>query len=455
MVDVFHRSLEYNVELYVADRQRNPFNLERAYRHVVIPDLNVEDIVRFAVTNRSGIDLGVVGPENPIVAGVRDLVERQTGIPMICPTRDYALEGSKVQQRRLFEALVPEANPRFRVFDPREYSDLGKTRRDVYEWLDELGNEAVVKPDRPAVGKGVGVWGDHFSSREDLFSHFLANLKHGSVVIEERIQGEESSFQTMCDGKHLVPLPDTRDYKRAFDGDRGPNTGGMGSYKSKGDVLPFLNESDREMEVRIADKLFRKWGLEDKTALRGFPFYLAFMHSKDGPKILENNSRPGDPEAQNLLPLLKDDLVDMCFKMLEGSLTRIDVERRASVVVYKAPHTYAGFNKSYPSMVRRNEIGEPIDLNRARDLQAVYGDDLRIYPASVELRGNEIHPLGSRAVCFVGIGDDIELARETSMRACEAVHGGALWHRTDIASREHIEASTLHMARLKSPVSIS
>jgi phosphoribosylamine--glycine ligase len=110
-----------------------------------------------------------------------------------------------------------------------------------------------------------------------------------------------------CDGKHFIPLPDTRDYKRAFDDDKGPNTGGMGSYKDVTDYLPFLTAFEREQELALADRVFRGWRnkIKDDTALRGVPLYLAFMHTGKGIKILEINSRPGDPEIMNLLPIIK------------------------------------------------------------------------------------------------------------------------------------------------------
>ena len=238
MVDALTRSRNYEVEIYVADKQRNPFNLKKAVKHVVVSDLNVEEICKFAEENKDRIDFGLVGPEKPIINGLRNLVEERTGIPMICPTKEYAIEASKVQQRLLFQEIVPEVNPRFKIFNPKDYRTTGEVKKAVYSWLDELENMAVVKPDKPAAGKGVGVWGDHFQTREQLFEHFLTNFQYGAVIIEEKIEGEESSFQAFCDGKHLVPLPETRDYKRAFDNDKGPNTGGMGSYKDVGDVLP-------------------------------------------------------------------------------------------------------------------------------------------------------------------------------------------------------------------------
>jgi phosphoribosylamine--glycine ligase len=449
MIDAFTQSTNYDVEIYVADKQRNPFNVKKAVKHVVISDLNVEEICKFAEANKDKIDFGIVGPEKPIINGVRNLVEKRTGIPIICPTKEYAIEASKVQQRLLFQKIVPEANPRFKIFDSKDYKSQEEVKKVVYSWLDELENKAVVKPDKPAAGKGVGVWGDHFTTREQLFEHFLANFQHGSVIIEEKIEGEESSFQAFCDGKHLVPLPETRDYKRAFDGDGGPNTGGMGSYKNVGHMLPFMTSADRTKETEIVRKIFEKWKTADNQALRGIPFYVAFIHTDEGPKILENNSRPGDPEIQNILPVLKDDFVDVCFKILEGNLTHAELEKAATVVTYKVPPNYGGYMSAFPNLVNKIEIGKPVDLTNAYELSRKYGERIRVYPASMELRDSETYALKSRAVCVVGIGDGVERARGASLEGINAIKGGALWHRTDIASKQHIEKSIRHMEELR------
>jgi len=449
MVDAFTRSLNYDVRIYVADKQRNPFNVKKAVKHVVIPDLNIEEICKFAEANKDRIDFGIVGPEKPIINGVRDLVEKRTNIPMICPTKEYAIEVSKVAQRLLFQEIVPEANPGFKIFNPKDYKSLEESKKNVYNWLDELENKAVVKPDKPAAGKGVGVWGDHFTTREQLFEHFLANFQHGPVIIEEKIEGEESSFQAFCDGKHLAPLPETRDYKRAFNDDKGPNTGGMGSYKDVGGVLPFMIRADRTKEIEIVSKIFEKWKAADNQALRGIPFYMAFIHTGKEPKILENNSRPGDPEIQNILPILKDDFVDVCFKILEGNLTRIELEKVATVVTYKVPSNYGGYINVYPNLVNKGEIGKPVDLTKAYESTRKYGGRIRVYPASMELRDSETYALKSRAVCVVGIGENIETARQVSLEGINAIKGGALWHRTDLASKQHIEKSIRHMEELR------
>jgi phosphoribosylamine--glycine ligase len=449
MVDAFARSQEYKVELYVADKQRNPFNLKQASKHVVIPDLNIQEICKFAKANKDHIDFGIVGPEKPIIEGIRDLIEVQTDISMICPTKQYAIEESKVQQRLLFQKVVPDVNPRFKIFNPTDYKSTAEVKKAVYNWLDTLENMAVVKPDKPATGKGVGVWGDHFTSRKQLFEHFLSNYQHGSVIIEEKIEGEESSFQAFCDGKHLIPLPDTRDYKRAFDNDKGPNTGGMGSYKSVGDVLPFLKSDDRMKEIEIVNKVFNKWKQTDNTGLRGIPLYVAFMHTGKQTKILENNSRPGDPEIMNILPILKDDLVDICFKILESNLTRIELEKVATVVTYKVPPTYAEYAETFPNLVQKDEIGKPVDLSKAYELNKEHGDKIRVYPGAMELRDRKTYALKSRTVAVVGVSTDIEAAREISLEGMKAVKGGALWHRTDIASEQHIESSKTHMKALR------
>lgn len=449
MVDAFAHSQKYRTEIYVADKQLNPFNLKKAVKHVVIPDLNVDVICKFAEANKNRIRFGIVGPEKPIIEGVRDVVEKRTGIPMICPTKEYAIEESKVQQRLLFEKIVPEANPRFKIFDPKRYKSRVSVKKAVYSWLDELEDRAVVKPDKPTAGKGVGVWGDHFTTREQLFEHFLSNYEYGTVIVEEKVEGEESSFQAFCDGKHLLPLPDTRDYKRAFDDDKGPNTGGMGSYKDTGDILPFLNSTDRERELEIVDRIFENWKRRGSSALRGIPLYLAFMHTKDGVRILENNSRPGDPEIINILPILKDDFVDVCFRMLEGNLTKLDVRKAATVVTYKVPPNYGGYADMFPALVNRKENGGPVDLTGAYKLHKKYGQDIRVYPGSMEQRDGATYALKSRAVCVVGVGNSIEEARSISLEGIEAIRGGGLWNRTDIASEQHVRKSTLHMKELR------
>lgn len=451
MIDALNRSTNYKVRMYIADKQRNPFNLQKAIEHTVIPDLNIDEICKFAKKHKEEIDVGIVGPEKPIIDGIRDLVEKETNIPVICPTKEYAIEKSKVAQRQLFQKVAPEINPKFKVFYPQKFHSEDAVKRELFSWLDELDNQVVVKPDTPAAGKGVGVWGDHFNTREELLDHFLANFEQGAVIVEEKLDGEESSFQAFCDGKHLVPLPETRDYKRAFDEDKGPNTGGMGSYKDVSDVLPFMTTKDREAEVQIANRIFQEMkGITARNAaLLGVPFYMAFIHTKDGPKILENNSRPGDPEIINILPLLKDDFVDVCLSMIEGNLTHIELEKKASVVTYKVPPTYGGYMYISKGKIDQSEIDTSVDWKEAQKLTVKYGDNIRVYPASMELKNDQIFALRSRTICVVGVDEEIQAAREISLEGTNAIKGGGLWNRSDIASKEHIDKSMQHMHRLR------
>jgi len=444
MIDALCRSEAYDVRLYVADKQRNPFNVEHADRHVVIPDLDVEKICDFVAANKDAIDFGICGPEKPIIAGVRDLVERKTGVPMICPTKRYAIEESKVAQRYLIEECSPEANPRFNVFHCTDYKSVTDVKKAVWSFLDEIGNEVAVKPDKPTAGKGVGVWGDHFTSREQLFEHFRSIFESGSdVLVEEKLEGEESSFQAFCDGKRLAALPDTRDYKRAFDADMGPNTGGMGSYMDKEDWLPFVTKRDREEEERLVQRLFEKMrGNGENEGLRGIPFYVAFMHTREGAKILEINSRPGDPEILNIMPVLKNDFVDVCFRMIEGTLSRVECVKKATVVTYAVPMDYGDYRRTYSG-------SKKVDLSGAYAIQKKYDDNLRVYPGSMELREDgDTYALGSRTVCTVGIGEDIAEAREISLGGIRSIDG-ALWNRGDIGASHYIERSVRKMKELR------
>jgi phosphoribosylamine--glycine ligase len=217
----------------------------------------------------------------------------------------------------------------------------------------------------------------------------------------------------------------------------------MGSYKDVGDWLPFMTRQDYEEEDQVVKKLFEHLrGKTRNTGLLGIPFYVAMMHTADGVKVLEINSRPGDPEILNLLPILKNDLVDICYSILDGNLTRVEFEPEATVVTYKVPPTYGGKEKEY--------LGDRhVDLSGVDTLSGKFKRHMKVYPGSLELRGNEAYALNSRAICTVGIGDSIEEARKISLEGLDAIKGGNLWNRTDIASLEHINGSIKHMRSLR------
>lgn len=450
MVDAFTRS-EYDVELYIADKLANPYNIERAKEHVVISDLSVQKICEFAKKHAEKINFAIADSEAPIIAGFRDVIEKETGIPVVCPTKEMALEESKVNQRRILEKCCPTANPRYKVYNKRDYSSEEELKKDLKKWLKELNNQVAVKPDRPGYGKGVGVWGDHFNSFEELYHHFTSIYEKDSVIVEEKIEGEETSLQCFCDGRKLVMLPNVRDYKRAFDGDLGPNTGGMGSYKDVIEYLPFMTQRDRDEEEEIANKLFSYLKKEGRGhELRGLALYLAFMHGRDGAKMLEINSRGGDPEFINIITTMRDDFVDVCFDMIDGTLKKVQIENKASVVTYKVPPSYGGFDKKYPDNENIKEAATPVDLTKAYRLEKEYKNKLKIYPGSLQIKEDgKYYTAGSRTIASVGIADTIEEARGISLQGIAAIKGGGLWHRNDIASKEHIKKSTEHMKKLR------
>jgi phosphoribosylamine--glycine ligase len=446
VIDALSRSEDYKALFFIADKQRNPYNEEHAEKHVVIPDLDVGKLCDFVEANKKEIDFGICCPEKPIIEGVRDVVEKKTGVAMICPAKNYAIEGSKALQRRLLEECCPEANPVFNVFHRADYGSESEVKRAVWQFLDEIGDDVAVKPDKPAAGKGVGVWGDHFTSRAQLFVHFMSIFRSSDVLIEEKIEGEESSFQAFCDGKRLAVLPDTRDYKRAFDADLGQNTGGMGSYMDNKDWLPFMDKNDRAEEEELVQKIFtRLRGNGSSEELRGMPFYVAFVHTGEGAKILEINSRPGDPEIQNVLPVMKSDFVDVCFRMIDGNLSRVECEEKATVVTYAVPMDYGGYREKYSG-------DNVVDLSGAYALRERYGGNLRIYPGSMELREDgHTYALSSRTVCTVGVGETIEEARGISLHGIRAIDG-ALWNRGDIGAAHHIRGSVKRMGELRAKV---
>ncbi len=441
IADALTRSNNYDVKIFDADKQKNPFILERSADFII--DLNIEKIVEFAKKHQNEIDFGIVGPEGPIINGVRDAVEKETEIPMICPSKEFAIERSKIAQRILLEKCCPDANPRFKVFDPKDYSNIDEVKKDLWPWLDELNNQVAVKPDGPAQGKGVGVWGDHFNTREELFDLFKSNYEGGPVIVEEKIDGEEFSIQFFSDGKHLLESPSVRDYKRAFEADRGPNTGGMGSYKDVGNILPFMSEKDWRDGLRIGKKIFNEMrGDRSNPGLRGIPLYMAYTCAKDGLKVFEINGRPGDPEIMNLIPILEGDFVDTCFDIINENLTKLEFKSKATVVTYAVPMTYGGYRKRC-SCDRRTDLTETYDLSQSLD------GNLRVYPGSMELREDgKTYALGSRAVACVGIGDSIESAREISLDGVATIDG-PLWNRVDIASNEHIQKSIENMKALR------
>jgi phosphoribosylamine--glycine ligase len=374
------------------------------------------------------IAFAVIGPEDPLQNGVVDVLG-ELGIPSVGPTKDLArLETSKTFTRNLLAKYGIPGNPRFGNFS----SVVG-----IEAFLDAM-DDVVIKPDGLTGGKGVMVQGDHFSTRREALDICCSILtEHAWVTIEEKMEGEEYSLQCLTDGKTVVATPPVQDHKRRFNDDKGPNTGGMGSYSCADHSLPFLEPKDIETGLAITQQVAEAVYRETGRRYRGI-MYGGFMITRQGVRLLEYNARFGDPEAMNILPLLKTDFVDLCQAIMEGSLDRIKIEfaAQATVCKYIVPQEYGlppGSNDT-PAREERIEIGP------------LFG--ARLYYSSVDSRGDGLYMTASRAIGVVGIADELAAAEKIAETAAIAIKG-AVGHRSDIGTPALIEKRVRHMQELR------
>jgi len=387
---------------------------------------DLDSICRFATDNR--VDFAIVGPEDPLNNGAVDALKK-IGIPAVGPTKKLArLETSKSFTRNLLSKYGIPGNPKFRIFTSLD---------GVEEFLKELDG-IVVKPDGLTGGKGVMVQGDHFQTADEALKYCKEVLAgHSSVIIDEKLEGEEFSLQCISDGKTVVATPPVQDHKRRFVDDRGPNTGGMGSYSCEDHSLPFMKRKDVEeglsITQKVAEALYRETGEYYKGIM-----YAGFMITKSGLKLLEYNARFGDPEAMNILPLLRTDFIDLCRAVIDGTLERLSVEfeKKATVCKYIVPRGY-GLPKEHPDAGTTSAKIEVGDVG-----------DARLYYASVEKRDDGLYMTTSRAIGVVGIADTLEDAEAAAERAVSAVKGPVA-HRPDIGTKTLIEKRIEHMKKIR------
>jgi phosphoribosylamine---glycine ligase len=384
----------------------------------------IDEVLQAAREHRP--DFVFVAPEAPLAAGVVDALQTKLGIPCVGPTRDLArLESSKAFTRDLLRRHRIAGNPAYRVF---------RTGEGIEAYCHELG-EFVIKPDGLTGGKGVKLSGTHLSSARAAaeYADELFAAGHPAVIVEERLDGEEFSLQSFCDGAHVVDMVVVQDHKRAYDGDLGPNTGGMGAYSCPDHRLPFLGEEQRRaasaINVAVAGALARDTGQAYKGILYG-----GFMLTRDGIRLLEYNARFGDPEALNVLSVLRTDLVDICEAIIAGTLDRvaIDFAPLATVCKYVVP-------EGYPDRPVKN-----VRISLAR--VPAPSERLKYYLAAVEERSDGLYVTGSRAIGFVGIGADLDAAESIAEQAASAVDG-PVHHRKDIGTRALIERRCEHVRR--------
>jgi phosphoribosylamine--glycine ligase len=376
-----------------------------------IIDLSAEDVDGLTGAARDqAIDLVVVGPEAPLVAGLVDALERE-GIAAFGPSEEAArLEGSKRHAKELMaEADVPTAS----------YAVL----RSEQEALDQLARTSypvVLKADGLAAGKGVIICATEAEAREAV-EIFFREQRFGEteVVMEEFLEGEELSLLALCDGEHVLPLAPAQDYKRIGDGDQGPNTGGMGSYSP----VPGFDRSETE---RIVDLVHRP--IVEAMSRRGTPFhgvlYAGLMLTADGPKVLEFNARFGDPETQAVLPRLRSDLLELCSAAREpGGLAGVQAAFGEDWAV-----TVVLASAGYPASSSKGDVITGVD--EAAALQGV-----EITHAGTARQDGELVTAGGRVLNVTGLGPTAADARRRAYDAAQLIGFEGRQLRTDIAAR--------------------
>ncbi|MCY4401369.1 MAG: phosphoribosylamine--glycine ligase [Candidatus Poribacteria bacterium] len=360
----------------------------------------------------SNIDLTVVGPENPLAAGIVDVFSER-GLTAFGPDKQAAqLEGSKDFAKQLMtENDIPTAA--YQTFDnPDEAIDYIKT----------VNTSVFVKADGLAAGKGV-IPGRTIDQATQAVKTILEDREFGdagdSVVIEEELIGEEASFTVLTDGNYCIPFVSSQDHKMSHDGDTGKNTGGMGAYSPAPVMTPELHDYVMESVVYPTVKGMDKIGCPFKGVL-----YVGLMITDTGPKVLEFNCRFGDPETQVLLPRLKSDLVPLIMACIDGTLdqhTDIEWHTQAATCVVMAS---GGYPNPY-------QTGKTITgLEEAESI-----DDVNVFHAGTEQDENNIVTAGGRVLGVTALAEDLKTAIEKAYQGVSAIHFDGAHYRKDIGYR--------------------
>jgi len=389
--------------------------------------MDFEGILKIAKDSKP--DFAIIGPEDPIGGGLADELEK-IGIKSVAPKKSLArIESSKGFTRDLLRKFNIDANPDFRVFSSTDDSSLSTFIEQ------DLGGEFVVKYDALKGGKGVKVSGEHLNSVEEGVDYAKECIEEcGSVVIEEKLVGPEFSLISFTSGNRVIDTPAIQDHKRAFEGDTGPNTGGMGTYSDADHSLPFLEQSDidraSEINKLVADALLKECG----EGYVGF-LYGGFILTMTGVKVIEYNCRLGDPEALNIMPLLESDFVALCLGMLDGSLTEdmVRFTKKATVCKYITP-------ESYP--VSKDQKGELVTFPPVPTEAALYFGDIS------EDESGALHLGGSRTAGIVGLGATLSEAQQVAQTFCEQVTGPVRF-RSDIGSDALIQQRVLQANKIR------
>nr|WP_233167556.1 phosphoribosylamine--glycine ligase [Paenibacillus roseus] len=366
-----------------------------------------DELVQFSIDH--AIDLVVIGPDDPLAAGIVDAFEAKN-IPVFGPRKNAAeIEGSKIFMKGLLKKYnIPTA--KYETFT--NYAEASA-------YLAEQALPIVIKADGLAAGKGVTVaftMEEAQQSLKDMMVNKIFGASGDQVVIEEFLEGQEMSILAFVDGETVRPMVPAQDHKPAFDGDKGPNTGGMGTYTP----LPHIPQSIVDDAIEHIIKPTAKAMVSEGRPFRGVLF-AGLMITKDGPKTIEFNSRMGDPETQVVLPRLKTDLVDIILAALNGCLDQLEIEwsDEAAVCVVLASE---GYPASYPK-------GLPISGLE----EAAAKDGVLIFHAGTASKDGQFVTNGGRVLGVVGVGADTADARDRAYAAARSIHFDGVHYRSDIA----------------------
>ncbi len=384
--------------------------LDPQLRNVALTDVNA--LADFAEAEK--VALTVVGPEAPLAAGIVD-VFRARGLRIFGPTKAAAqLESSKAFAKAFMQRHgIPTAHY-------ATFTDAAAAHAHV----DAHGAPIVIKADGLAAGKGVVVAAtleEAHAAIDDMLGANTLGVAHvdgqARVVIEEFMAGEEASFIVVSDGRHVVSLATSQDHKRIFDGDQGPNTGGMGAYSPAPVVTP--NVHARVMQEIITPTI--QGMARDGAPFTGFLYAGLMIDAQGRPRTVEFNARLGDPETEPILMRLKSDLFELLWHATDGTLDQVELQwdRRTALGVVMAA---AG----YPAAPRKGDRVQ-VDVAGAEDLQ--------VFHAGTTLTDGELRTSGGRVLCVTALGDSVKLAQQRAYDAIAGIHfDGAQW-RTDIGHR--------------------
>ena len=427
------RTADHSLDLYAVMSAMNPGIARLAKSHgqtdcIKIGDIHDAKLVT-GFAKEKNIELAIVSPDAVLAAGVGNALE-EAGIPCASPTKEAArIEWDKKFARELMKKHSIPGLPDYGVFDNLE--EAGK-------FIDGLGKDVVIKPAGLTGGKGVKIMGEHLKDAAEAKEYVKEILEHHigglpSVLVEERLEGEEFTLQAFVDGEHVVGMPAVQDHKRAYEGDVGPNTGGMGSYSDANHLLPFMNQEDYDAGLGIMKKTVKALKQEGVT-YRGV-LYGQFMLTKDGPKVIEFNSRFGDPEAMNVLSILESDYLGVLEQIIAGELKQPVFSKKATVCKYIVP-------EGYPEKPKSNEV---VYFNNAR----IFDLGAKLYFASVDEREEGMLYTGrSRTAGIVGVADTIPEAERIAQEATEYVTG-KVFFRKDIGTQPLVQKRVDHMKKIR------